>query len=94
MRGATNATPSGGGLRVIAEGQTVTNETVNLPEPAKLLYVCVIDEGDTMSRQWVVATPQQLLSPSTNSYWVRFFSQTQFQITSAMVFTYYYLALG
>lgn len=94
MRGVTNAVPAGGGLKVIAEGTVVGSQTIDLPAPAKIAYVCVINAESQSSRQWAVVTPQQSVGDVADIFHTWFPSSTQLSMFSAMGFTYYYLVLG
>lgn len=94
MRGTTNALPAGGGLRVIAEGTVKGSATIDLPVPAKIAYVCVVDAESQNSKNWAVVTPQQRVGDVANNFQTFFTSPTQLRTISAMLYTYYYLVLG
>lgn len=94
MRGETNSAPTGGGLKVIAEGTVVGNQTVDLPAPAKIAYVCVLDEANATSQDWAVVTPQQRIASVSRRVQTWFPSPTQFRAASITSYTYYYLVLG
>lgn len=94
MRGETNSSPTGGGLKVIAEGTIVGSQTIDLPAPAKIAYVCVVDEANTTSQDWAVVTPQQRVSAISRLFQTWFLSPAQLRFGSISQYTYYYLALG
>ena len=94
MRGETNSAPTGGGLKVIAEGTIVGDQTIDLPAPAKIAYVCVVDEANTSSQDWAVVTPQQRVSTVSKRFQTWFLSPAQLRFGSITSYTYYYLVLG
>ena len=94
MRGETNSAPTGGGLKVIAEGTFSGNQTIDLPAPAKIAYVCVLDEAIAKSQDWAVVTPQQRIASVSSQVQTWFPSPTQFHAASITSYTYYYLVLG
>lgn len=97
MNGLTSAGGSAGGLRMVAEGTTTTQEsrTIDLPVPAKLAYVCVKDsETSQFSSLWAVATPQKNVNSVGTNFGVKFNSPTQLIISSPTAQNYYYLVLG
>lgn len=94
MRGETNSAPTGGGLKVIAEGTFSGTQTIDLPAPAKIAYVCILDEADTTSKNWAVLTPQQRVAAPSGGFQTWFLSPTQLRAGSISQYTYYYLVLG
>ena len=94
MRGGTNSAPTGGGLKVIAEGTFIGTQTIDLPAPAKIAYVCILDEEDTTSKHWAVVTPQQRIVAASGDFQTWFLSPTQLRAGSINQYTYYYLVLG
>lgn len=94
MRGETNSTPTGGGLKVIAEGTFSGTQTIDLPAPAKIAYVCILDESSSTSQNWAVVTPQQRISAVSSQFQTWFLSPTQLRAGSISSYTYYYLVLG
>lgn len=94
MRGETNSAPTGGGLKVIAEGTIVGNQIIDLPAPAKIAYVCVVNEANPKSHDWAVVTPQQRVSAISKLFQTWFSSPAQLHFGSISQYTYYYLALG
>ena len=94
MRGETNSAPTGGGLKVIAEGTFSGTQTIDLPAPAKIAYVCILDESSATSQNWAVVTPQQRVASVANQLQTWFLSPTQLRAGSITAYTYYYLVLG
>lgn len=94
MRGETNSSPTGGGLKVIAEGTFSGTQTIDLPAPAKIAYVCVLDESSATSKNWAVVTPQQRITAVSSQFQTWFPSPTQLRAENVTPHTYYYLVLG
>ena len=101
MRGVTNAAPTGGGLKVVAEGSGSTGSSaqVDLLSPAKLAVVTVVSRSNSTSKTDVVLVMPgyTLFANGTDTVSLSSDGETleiEFHGASFGSLSYEYLALG